>query len=331
MKKLFSLFAVLCTAATMWANGTLIDGIYYILAGDSAAVTYMGPDYWRDNDYVDAITIPSSVTCSGTTYRVTSVGEFAFYGCQGLSSITLPSSVTSIDKDAFFGCIGLSSVSIPSSVTRLGDYAFGNCNALTSMTLSDSVVSVGSAAFHGCSSLTSPLYNQRIFAYLPASYSGAYTIPSGIETIAGSAFADCEDLSSVTIPTSVTSIGESAFSFCTGLSTITIPSSITEIGNGAFVYCIGLTSITCEATTPPALSEDVFADVDTSIPLYVPAASVSLYQAADQWKDFNIQGVATSLDAISSPSETQTKLLLNGRLYLRHNSSLFDLCGHKVK
>ena len=66
---------------------------------------------------------------------VTSIGYSAFYGCIGLTNVTIPDSVTSIGESAFENCSGLTSVTIPDSVTSIGYYAFQNCNSMTSVTI----------------------------------------------------------------------------------------------------------------------------------------------------------------------------------------------------
>ena len=144
------------------------------------------------------------------------LGDYAFYGCSGLTSLTLPSSVTSIGSYAFYGCSGLASLTLPSSVTSIGWYAFEDCSGLTSFTLPSSVTSIGYRAFYGCSGLTS------------------LTIPSSVTLIGESAFAGCSGLTSLTILPGVTSIGESVFEGCSGLTSLTLPSSVTSIGRYAF-------------------------------------------------------------------------------------------------
>ena len=82
------------------------------------------------------------------------------------------------------------------------------------------------------------------------------------------------------------------------MTSVTIPNSVTSIGNYAFYGCTGLTTITCKAVNPPALGDDVFYNVNTTIPLYVPDQSVSSYLAAEQWKKFDVkaaQGIEGAL------------------------------------
>ena len=187
----------------------------------------------------------------------------AFYGCYGLTSITIPDSIRSIGSSAFYDCSSLTSVTIPDSVTSIGSSAFYDCSSLTSVTIPDSVTSIGSSAFSGCNSLTSitvPFVgfggsSNTHFGYIfgASSYSdNSRYVPSSLKeviitggtSIGSSAFYGCSSLTSITIPDSVTSIGSSAFRGCSGLTSITIPDSVTSIGSSAFRGCSGLTSIT---------------------------------------------------------------------------------------
>ena len=168
MKKNFTfLFALIAGIGTICASYTQVNGIYYNFnkTTQTAAVTYHG-DTYEDNEYSPvvysgAVIIPSSVSYDGITYSVTSIGDYAFFKCSSLTSVTIPNSVTSIGEWAFEGCSGLTSVTIPNSVTTIEPQAF-----------------------YGCSGLTSPVYNAHCFAYMPTSYSGAYSIPDGIQLIA---------------------------------------------------------------------------------------------------------------------------------------------------
>ena len=94
-------------------------------------------------------TIPDSVT---------SIGDWAFAQCTGLTSVTIGNSVTSIGEAAFWLCTSLTSVTIPNSVTSIGSSAFSMCVSLTSVTIPDSVTSIGNGAFYFCTSLTDVYY-----------------------------------------------------------------------------------------------------------------------------------------------------------------------------
>ena len=125
---LLLLFALL--PMLVFAYNAEIDGIYYNFSGNEATVTYKNSSY---NSYSGSVVIPQSVTYSGKTYNVTSIGGYAFYSCTGLNSITIPNSVTTIGNSAFSGCSSLTSITIPEGVTSIGSEAFYNCFRLTSI------------------------------------------------------------------------------------------------------------------------------------------------------------------------------------------------------
>ena len=106
------------------------------------------------NSTPDILDIPSTVMHGGIEYAVKSIGQGAFFGCCGLTSVTIGNSVTSIGQGAFFGCSGLTSVTIGNSVTSIGQEAFYGCSGLTSVTIGNSVTSIGQEAFYGCTGLT---------------------------------------------------------------------------------------------------------------------------------------------------------------------------------
>ncbi|MBQ7680955.1 MAG: leucine-rich repeat domain-containing protein [Oscillibacter sp.] len=86
---------------------------------------------------------------------VTGIGDFAFYACTGLTSVTISHSVTYIGYGAFSACKGLANVTIPNGVTSIGYSAFRSCTSLTSVTIPDSVTTIERWAFHACTGLRS--------------------------------------------------------------------------------------------------------------------------------------------------------------------------------
>ena len=88
------------------------------------------------------------------------------------------------------------------------------------------------------------------------------------------------------LPETVTSIDRQAFYNCYGFTTFTIPSAVTSIGNSAFQGCNHLTYVVCKPTTPPTLGTNVFNGTPNDCPIYVPAASVDTYKAANNWSTY---------------------------------------------
>ena len=96
--------------------------------------------WWNEREAITEVKIQNGVT---------TIGQYAFYGCKALKSVTIPDSVTTIRQYTFYGCAGLTSVTIPDSVTTIGSSAFSGCAGLISVTIPDSVTTIGSFAFYG--------------------------------------------------------------------------------------------------------------------------------------------------------------------------------------
>ncbi len=215
---------------------------------------------------------------------VTSIGSYAFYGCNSLASVTIPNSVTSIGRCALY-CSNLKSVYItdiaawcqisfedflanpidtanlylnnelvtdliiPDNATRIGNYAFNGYDNLTSVIIGNNVTSIGNEAFICCSNLTSVTIPDSVASignnvFEACSGLTSVTIGDGVTRIGNYAFFNCESLMGVTIGNSVKEIGESAFGDCVSLTSVTIPDSVTSIGDMAFCGCFGVKNLT---------------------------------------------------------------------------------------
>ena len=211
LRALFLSFAVLLSLP-MLAVKVEIDGINYDLDLEVKQATVVS----KSGRYSGEVVIPESVEHEGAAYSVTSIGDWAFQYCDGLTSVTIPNSVTSIGDDAFFYCSGLTSVHISDIAAWCNiDFAYDDSNPL-------------SYAHH---------------LYLNGEEVKDLVIPNSVTSIGDWAFYKCSGLTSVTIPNSVTSIGQHAFDWCSGLTSVTIPNSVTSIGDYAFRDCDGLTSV----------------------------------------------------------------------------------------
>ena len=251
------------------ATGRCGDSITWTL-DDSGNLTLSGSGEMWNYGYVTSPFKDYGIKTVTIEYGITSIGDYVFRGCCGMTELTLPNSVTSIGGNAFEGCSGLTELTLPNSVTSIGDYAFFGCSGLTELTLPNGVMSIGGNAFEGCSGLTE------------------LTLPNSVTSIADDAFHGCRGLTELTLPNSVTSIGDGAFRGCRGLTKLTLPNSVTSIGESAFYLCSGLSKITSLAEIPPVCGSGVFDRVNkTNCELIVPVISVTAYKQAEVWNEFS--------------------------------------------
>ena len=137
--------------------------------------------------------------------------------------VVMPDRVAVIGEYAFSGCTGLTSITIPESVTTIGDRAFYNCSGLTSIIIPDGVTSIGEGTFYGCSNLS--------YIYLPIHLQAIY---GGFNDY-NAAFYNCSKITEIHLPPYLTSIADKSFYGCSGLKDIyAYMPNIISIGTNTF-------------------------------------------------------------------------------------------------
>ena len=218
----------------------------------------------RNPCYSGDVAIPPLVTYNGIEYKVTSIGDKAFFYCSGLTSITIPDGVTTIGSSAFGNCSGLTSVIIGKKITAMESNAFNGCNALTSVTFhcskintwfsglksikevtfGDGVTSIGNIAFKNCSGLTSITIGNSVTSIGIGAFDGTAWYdnqPDGLVYAGKVAYkykGTMTDNTKIILEDGTLGIADDAFGGCSDLTSITIPNSLTTIGWQAFFLCI---------------------------------------------------------------------------------------------
>ena len=272
---------------------------------------------WKYNTSTYTLTISGTGAMSSYSFINYTTAPWREYYNQ-MKTVVINSGLTSIGNNAFSGCTGLTSVTIPNSVTVIGCYAFSNCTGLTTVTIGNSVTSICNWAFYRCTSLKKVNYTGTIadwcniyfdssdanplnyahnlyindnlvtdlvipdtvkgikaYAFYRCTGLTSVTIGNSVKSIGWSAFKGCTGLTSVTIGNSVTSIGGRAFSNCTGLASVTIGNSVTSIGEGAFYNCTGLKNITIPDSVT-SISENAFEGCTSLTNITIPDSVASI-------------------------------------------------------
>lgn len=292
MKKSVLFFAMLFVWLSVSAVGLgecVYEGFRYALQ-DNGSCTLTAPAGSRA-EVTGEIVIPSTVSHNGKSYRVTAIGQRAFYKCMNLTSVKIQPTSISIGYSAFEGCKNLKSVSSTApTVIYPRAYAFKGCSNLSEITGIEFNVNrynldlsyvYDDGVFQNCSKLKTVFFtsNTNVVSYdffKGCSELSDITLPSSVQAIGESAFEGCRNLKSINLD-NVTSIYDYAFAW-SGLTSINLPSvetllglpflgchdlrnayigeKLRECGNNPFMQCINLTQITVSDANPNFLSRD---------------------------------------------------------------------------
>ena len=206
------------------------DGKLSVLDLSEAKIVEGGDCYYYDYSNHSYYTSDECYTSNDV------IGRYAFSGCSGLTSLTLPAGITEIGDYAFYGCSGLTSLTLPAGITEIGFEAFYGCSGLTSLTLPAGITSINNGTFYGCSGLTS------------------LTLPAGITEIGDYAFCGCSGLTSLTLPAGITKIGEGTFCGCSGLTSFYVyAEKVPKIYSDVF---LGVDAKKCTLYVPMGTRDD---------------------------------------------------------------------------
>ena len=201
-------------------------------------VTHIGMNAFYDSNITD-IFIPDSVTA---------IGDYAFYSCNYLESITIPNNVTHIGNCAFKFCSQIKNIVVPNSVTYIGKEAFHYCNQLNNITLSNNISTIEDYTFADCACLTGIIIPNSVtsigkYAFSNCTQLKNIELSKNIIDIGGNAFELCSNLTRISLPWGVTTISIATFYNCTALVCISIPDSIKNIEQIAFFNCSNLKDV----------------------------------------------------------------------------------------
>lgn len=212
------------------------------------------------------------------------IGEYAFYFCTNLETVTIPQGITELSDYSFYDC-AIKVLIAPSGLTSIGGQAFGNCRSLHSIMLPKSVTTITRTAFANlgarCDATVVCAY-QDMF-YSSAALSRVFLIPNAT-SIPQKAFSFCFALQKIRIPNGVTSISNNAFDQTPTLANIVIAATVDSIGSQAFNKCYGLGEIHFLGSTPPTVANsNAWTDLPTTCKIYVPAGSLSAFTSATNY------------------------------------------------
>lgn len=258
-----------------------------------------------------------------------SIGEKAFSGCSGLTSISIPNSVVSIGDGTFSGCNKIANVTIEERENSL-TLGSNGANPFFSDCPLDTVYIGGKIIYNSSSSYGySPFYKNTSLQTL--------IVGDKEDEIYANEFYGCTNLKNVQIGDGVKSIGDWAFSGCSNLDYFAFGTGLQSIGKEAFSDCVNVTKLISYTVAPPKCGEMALDDINKwNCTLQVPQQSLAVFQAADQWKEFffiegfdatGIEGVTADNPSLNAKANVYT---LDGKL-IKANACISNLSNELSK
>ena len=269
-------------------SGSCGKELTWTLSGDTLTISGSGDMM----DYADGALAPwfgtaDQIHTINLSAEMTSIGNYAFFGCKNVTNITIPSSVTEIGEWSFAQCSSLLHIDFGTGVQLLGEGAFQECESLLELSFPESLTEIGEKAFFRCFSLQT------------------VTIPDTVTTIGASAFSYCTNLVRATINAPISELPGWTFYGCTSLADVSLASSIVSAGEYAFLFCDSLNGIYTQGgnvNTVHALEESIYekdgAPKDGLVKAYAMPESSTV--VTDDGKIYTQTTVTENVDAVIS-------------------------------
>ena len=274
--------------------------VFHICTNLESIVVEEGNSTYDSRDNCNAVietatnTLKIGFSSTKIPNTVTTIGGGAFEGTT-LKSIVIPEGVTLIGNGAFKDCKSLETVSLPNSLERIYPSAFRN-SKISSISIPAGVKDISEDVFYDCNNLSTITVSNGNTKYDSRDNCNALIETATNTILRGS--------SSTVIPNSVTAIGANAFRY-SKIAKIVIPASVKNIGQWAFQDCKSLTTVVCKSKSVIDVSGLLPFDPLPNATLYVPAESIEVYKAANEWSKFsNIQPLPYADITITAAGKT---------------------------
>lgn len=253
---------------------------------------------------------------------VVSIGNYAFVDVANLNHVTFAenSQLTSIGEYAFKGCQSLQEIIMPNSVTTLGKYGFYQCKALKSIHFSDDLNSLPERICSECTGLKEVHLPVGVKSIDRWCFNGAVfttiDFPASLSSIGRESFLDCPNLQEVKLPLKLSTLDYGVFRNCSQLKYIELPSYV-ETYDRTFYNCDAIETVVCPSATPPSISQDPFQEgrAKNSITLKVPSFAVANYKLDSYWYQFGsiIEGDDIDYWKLTGPLSLTNNRRMNGK------------------